>query len=333
MNWLTSTQLWSVLANASTWQGTLREATPLALAAMGGVISERSGVVNIALEGTMLTGAFFGVVFTLLFNNVALGLLAAVITGGLMAALLAFSAIQLKADQIVIGIAINLIALGLTSYLNFAKYPNAPASCVPPSPCTKGSLLTIPDWNVSFLHLNQIPALGQIIFQQNPIVYLMLVIVLAVNLFLFRTTLGLRIRAVGEHPRAADTAGINVQALRYLAVITSGLLAGLAGGYLSLAVAYGFSNNMTAGRGFIALAAVIFGKWTPFGAFGACLLFGFGSQLEYSLQNVAIGSFQVSSNLIAMLPYVLTIVALAGFIGRAVPPAADGIPYDPAEAA
>ncbi|GAC1329332.1 MAG: ABC transporter permease [Chloroflexota bacterium] len=335
MNWLTASGFWTIFANANLWQGTLREATPLALAAMGGVICERSGVVNIAMEGMMLTGAFFSVVFDLLFNNAALGLMAAVVTGGIMASFHAFAAIRLKADQIVVGMAVNLVALGLTSYLFATKFGqnNTPQACVPPTPCGNGQLLTIPDWHVSFLHLDAIPGLGSVFFQQNPIVYATFLVVAAAHFFLFRTTLGLRIRAVGEHPRAADTAGINVQALRYLAVILSGLLSGLAGGYLALAVSFDFSDNMTAGRGFIALAAMIFGKWTPLGAFGACLLFGLGSQLEYSLQGVTFGSFQLSSSLVGIVPYLLTIVALAGFIGRATAPAADGIPYDPTRAA
>lgn len=329
MNWLIQSGVWTTLFNATLWQGTLREATPLALAAVGGVISERSGVVNIAMEGMMLTGAFFAVFVDVTMHNATMGLLAAIITGGLMAAIHSFAAVRLKADQIVSGMAVNLIALGLTSFLLISVYGNngTPAACTPPTPCTKGQLMTVPDWSIP--GLNSLPALGQILFQQNPIVYLMLLIVVVVHVFLFRTTLGLRIRAVGEHPRAADTAGIHVQQLRYLAVILSGLFSGLAGGYLSLAVAYSFSNNMTSGRGFIALAAMIFGKWTPFGAFGACLLFGFGQSLYSSLQNSG-GPIQDYSPLVATLPYVLTIVALAGFMGRAIPPAADGIPYDPA---
>jgi simple sugar transport system permease protein len=186
---------------------------------------------------------------------------------------------------------------------------------------------TIPDWTIP--GLSQIPGIGQIFFKQSPIFYLMLLCVILIQIFLFRTTMGLRVRAVGEHPRAADTAGINVQRLRFLAVLPSGVLSGLAGGYLALAISYTFSDNMTSGRGFIALAAMIFGKWNPLGAFGACVLFGFGEALYDNLQNTT-GPLQDYSTLIATLPYVLTIVALAGFIGRAIPPAADGIPYDPA---
>lgn len=329
MNILAVFGIWTTIFNASLWQVTLQDATPLALAAVGGVISERSGVVNIAMEGMMLTGAFFGVFFDVIFGNAALGLVAAILTGGIMALIHAFASIRLKADQIVSGMAINLLALGLTSYLLVSVYGalGTPTSCTPPTPCKAGWVLTIPDWSIP--DLNKIPGLGPVLFQQNPIVYLMLLVVLAAHVFLFRTTLGLRIRAVGEHPRAADTAGINVQRLRYLAVVLSGLLSGLAGGYLALASAYGFSDNMTSGRGFIALAAMIFGKWTPFGAFGACVLFGFGQALYDTLQNTS-GPLQDYSTLISALPYVLTIVALAGFIGRAIPPAADGIPYDPA---
>lgn len=318
----------AIFTNTDLWSGTLREATPLALAAVGGVISERSGVVNIAMEGMMLAGAFFAFVADVTFASALAGFFAAIIVGGLLALLLAFAAVRLRADQIVIGMAINLGALGLTSYLDFAKYSNGtPSACTPPNTCKSGQFLTIPDWSIPVLH--KIPVLGPILFQLNPIVYLMLLIVVVVQLFLFRTTLGLRIRAVGEHPRAADTAGINVQGLRYLSVTLSGLLSGLAGAYLVQALSIGFSDNMTAGRGFIALAAMIFGKWTPLGAFGACLLFGFGQSIYDHAQSTP-GVLQDYATILAMLPYVLTIVALAGFIGRAIPPAADGIPYDPA---
>lgn len=331
MNWLLQSGFWTTLSSPDLWQGTLRSATPLGLAAIGGVMTERSGVVNIALEGMMLVGAFFAVYVDVQFGNAAIGLLGAIVAGGAMALILGFAAIRLKADQIIIGMAVNLIALGLTSYLLLSVYGQngTPPACSPPTPCEKGNLLTIPDWSIP--GLNKIPALGVILFQQNPIVYLMLAIVVLAHIFLFWTTLGLRIRAVGEHPRAADTAGINVQQLRYLSVCISGGLSGLAGGYLALAVVSSFTDNMTAGRGFIALAAMIVGKWTPFGALGACLLFGFGESLYDSLQSSG-GPLQDYSTLVATLPYLITIVALAGFIGRAVAPKADGLPYDPARA-
>lgn len=340
--------VWSTLADANLWQTTLAASTLYTLGALGAVINERAGVVNIGIEGMMLTGAFFAVFFDVIFQNIPhgvasaipwilqpgraalVGLLAGMLTGGLMATLLAFSAIRLKADQIVVGMAINLMALGLTSFLLFSVYTQngTPPACTPASgACTHGQLFTIPDWSIPALH--KIPAVGQILFQQSPIVYLMLLLVVLTHILLFRTKLGLRIRAVGEHPRAADTAGINVQGIRYRAVIFSGLLSGLAGGYLSLAVSDNFTDNITSGRGFIALAAMIVGKWTPFGAFGACLLFGFGEALYSDLSNNT-GPLQDYSALLYTLPYVLTIIAVAGFIGRATAPAADGVPYDPA---
>jgi simple sugar transport system permease protein len=322
--------VWTTLVNATLWQTTLLASVSLTLPALGGVISERSGVVNIAMEGMMLTGAFFAVYFDIQFQNAAAGLLAAIICGGLMSLFHAVSSIRFRANQIVSGMAINLGALGLTSFLLFSVYGTngTPSSCVPPTPCTAGQVRTIPNWSIPLL--GKIPGLGQILFQQNPVFYLMIALVILTHIFLFRTTLGLRIRACGEHPRAADTSGINVQRLRYLSVVLSGLLSGLAGGFLALTLG-GFSDNMTSGRGFIALAAMIFGKWTPFGAFGACLLFGFGEALYDTLQRTQ-GPFQDYSTLIGALPYILTIVALAGFIGRAIPPAADGLPYDPAAA-
>jgi simple sugar transport system permease protein len=274
----------------------------------------------------MLTGAFYSVVFALLFNNALMGLLGGMFAGAVMALILAFGSIRLRANQIVLGMGINLIALGFTSYLDFAKFPTGtPPACV--GTCAKGQLRTVPDW--SLFNAGHLGGLGTIFFKQNPLVYLSWLTVVLVFVFLFRTTTGLRIRSVGEHPRAADTAGINVQKLRYLAVVLSGVLSGLAGGYLALAYDGGFSDNMTSGSGFIALAAVIFGKWNPLGAFGGCLLFGFGQALYANIQNNSSALTDYSA-LIATIPYLLTIVALAGFVGRAVPPAADGIPYDPA---
>jgi simple sugar transport system permease protein len=328
MSWLIHSGIWTTLVDASLYRGTLLEATPLILAAIGGVLSERAGVVNIGMEGMMLTGAFFAVLSDTLSHNAAIGLLVAILAGGVMAAMHALASVQLKANQIVSGMAINLIARGLTSYLSFSIWGSvgSPTGCFPPVPCSGSQTRTIPDWSIPVL--DKLPAIGTIFFTLNPLIYLTLLIVIVTQVFLFRSTLGLRIRAVGEHPLAADTAGINVLRLRFLAVLPSGLLSGLAGGYLALAISGNFSDNMTSGRGFIALAAMIFGKWNPLGAFGACLLFGFGQALYDSLSGTT-GPLQNYSTLLATLPYVLTIVALAGFVGRAVPPAADGIPYDP----
>lgn len=318
--------LFNALISSNTWQFTLLSASLLLLPALGGIISERSGVTNIALEGMMLTGAFASVMVTLAADHFGLpsavsvlcGLLAAIIAGGLMALLHAYFSIQFKTNQIVSGVAINIIALGLTNYLLFVIVPVG----VPSLP----DRLRLP--NFPWGPLANIPFLGPVLFQQNVIFYLALVLLFGVHFLLFRTNIGLRIRAVGEHPQAADTAGVNVRLLRYLCVISSGLFAGLGGAFLALGVAGLFNPNMTAGRGFIALAAVIFGKYTPFGAAGACLIFGLGFALSFALQGLGGGSANVIS-LLNMLPYVLTLVALVGLVGRTTPPAADGVPYEP----
>jgi simple sugar transport system permease protein len=253
------------------------------------------------------------------------GVIGAVLAGSLLAWLHAWASIRFQANQVVSGMAINLLALGLTSYLYYTLYG---------SQGTPGNLAGIPNMNIPALGGITFLSLGSILFQQNPITYLAFLTVILVYVFLFRTTLGLRIRSVGEHPRAADTAGINVQRLRYLAVILSGALSGLAGAYLALNGPHGlFTDNMTGGRGFIALAAMIVGKWTPFGAMGACLLFAFGQALAVSLSGLTVGSYEVSQYLLNMLPYVVTIIVVAGLVGRSTPPAADGIPYDPAASA
>src|SRR6266487_4908815 len=317
--------LFKALTSSNTWQTALLFAALLVLPALGGVISERSGVVNIAMEGMMLTGAFAAVMITLLFHNVGvnnslsviLGVLAAILAGGLMAVIHGVVSINFKANQIVSGVAINIFALGLTSYLVFVLTPAGQG--VPSLP---GSL-RLP--TLSWGPLANIPWLGNVLFQQNIIFYIALLILLGTQFLLFRTNIGLRIRAVGEHPQAADTAGVNVRLLRYLCVITSGLFSGLAGAYLALGVAYLFNPGMTNGRGFIALAAMIFGKYTPLGAAAACLIFGLGDGLGIALQ----GNTPNLANLLNTLPYLFTLVALVGLVGRTTPPAADGIPYEP----
>jgi len=294
---------------------TLRFATPLAFAALGGIFSERSGVVNIGLEGMMLFGAFFAVCGSEVSGNWVVGLLAGMLFGGLLALVHAFFSIHLLADQIVSGFAVNLLALGATGYLFTSIYPDGIPRGIDRVP------------NVHLAFLDDIPGIGDFLFDVfgnlNLLVWLMLVSVVATYVFLFRTALGLRLRSVGEHPRAAETVGLSVYRIRYSAVVVSGMLAALGGAFLSLGFVGGFAENMTSGRGFIALAAVIFGKWRPGLAFAATLLFGFGFALAIPLQREA----DVSANLIATLPYIVTLIAVAGLIGRSIPPAADGRPY------
>jgi general nucleoside transport system permease protein len=272
-----------------------KKATPLAFAALGGVLSENGGVVNIALEGIMAAGAFAAVATSYYTHNIALALASAVAAGAALAFVLAYFAIAQRADQIVVGMAINIFAIGATAYLVSAVFGQPGAS-----PQVAGlrdeSLLT---WSAA-------------------------IIVVAMHVFLYRTRAGTHLRAVGEEPRAAATAGINVAAFRYGATVVGGALAALGGAYLSVGETDIYSDGMVAGRGFIALAAVIFGKWTPFGAAGACVFFAFFSSLQIALQSAS-----VPAQLLEMLPYFLTIVAIAGFIGRARPPASDGIAYEP----
>ena len=304
-----------LLLTADLWRATLEAATLLLLPALGGVISERSGVVNIAMEGMMLTGAFFTVVADLALHNPWLAALVGIVAGGLMALIHAVVSIRFRADQIVSGIAINIFAAGLTLFLVNRIYGLQDIGHV-------GQSALLPYVNIPLL--DQIPFVGRVIFQQNVVVYAALILLVVVQVVLFQTRLGLRIRAVGEHPQAADTAGINVYAIRYGAVITSGLLSGLAGAFLAIGISNTFVPNMTDGRGYIALAAMIFGKWTPLGAFVACLIFGLG-QAIYDNNSI----IHVSPYFLSMLPYILTLIVLAGIVGRSVPPAADGVPYSP----
>jgi simple sugar transport system permease protein len=295
---------------------TLRFATPLAFAAMGGIFSERSGVVNIGLEGMMLTGAFFAVWGSIWSGNWFVGLLMAMVFGALLALIHAFFSIHLRADQIVSGFAVNFLALGVTGYLFSDLYPDG---------IQTSDVSRVPTLALDFL--DDVPGIGTFLHDVfgglSLLVWLMFLAVGLTYVVLFQTPIGLRIRSVGEHPRAADTVGISVYAMRYLAVTTSGVLAALGGAFLSIGFVGTFSENMTSGRGFIALAAVIFGKWRPGLAFLATLLFGFGFALAIPLQREA----GISENLVSTFPYVLTLVAVAGLIGRSIPPAADGRPY------
>lgn len=298
--------------NATILAAALRMATPLIFTSMGGIFSERSGVINIGLEGMMLTGAFMGMMVSHYTGSPWVGLLGALVSGAIMGLIHAVASIQYKANQVVSGTAINIFAVGFTVFMLRTIFNVAGTS--PPVPSIG---------NVSIPIIVDIPVIGQIIGGQNPMVYMALILVVVVHIFLFRTDWGLRLRSVGEHPKAADTVGINVFLTRYLAVIMSGALAGLGGAYLSIAHLSRFGDGMTAGRGFIALAAMIFGKWTPFGALGASLLFGFADAVQMSMQELGI-----PRHFVQMTPYILTMVALAGFIGRATPPKAIGKPYE-----
>ncbi len=300
--------VWSSLIAA-----TLRWATPLIFAAIGGMFSERSGVVNIALEGMMLSGAFFGIWGADRFGSWGWGLVTAMVAGGLFALVHAFFSIHLRADQIVSGTAINFLALGVTGYLYIDMYG---AEGTPPD------VSEIPDLHLAFL--DNVGFIGPIFAEMSLMIWLALATVVLSWILMFKTPIGLRIRAVGEHPRAADTVGISVYLVRYSCVTLSGILAALGGAYLSIGFVGSFNENMTAGRGFIALAALIFGMWKPFGAFFAALLFGFSSALARSLPEYS----EQAALLFETLPYVLTLIAVAGVIGRSIPPAAIGRPYE-----
>lgn len=294
---------------------TLRISPPIALASIGGAYSERSGIINIGLEGMILMGAFAGVASTHFVGNPWIGVLCAILAGGALGLLHAVLCIQFKANQVVSGVGVNILALGLTTLLLQVIWGNRGAS---------DSVVGIKPLNISAIR--DIPVLGEIFGKQNPLVYVMLVIVFFSWLVMFRTPLGLRIRAVGEHPEAADTVGIHVHRIQYLCVTISGMLSGLGGAYLSLGWLNLFSQNMSAGRGFMALAANIFGKWNPAGTFGASLLFSFTDALQMKLQGVGI-----PIQFIQMIPYILTILVLAGAVKRAVPPAAIGKHYEKGE--
>ena len=305
--------VWSAILAAM-----LRYATPLTFAAIGGMFNERSGVVNIGLEGMMLTGAFFSVWGDVSSGSWLVGIGVGVLAGGVLALVHAFFAIHLRVDQIVGGTAINFLAAGITGYLFIQIYGEQG---------TPGTIPEIPDVR---LHLDKIPphALGHFldgaIGQLNLMIWVSFAVVLLAYVVMFRTPAGLRIRSVGEHPRAADTVGISVYGVRYGAVVLSGMLAALGGAYLTLGFVHSFNEGMTNGRGFIALAALIFGKWRPFGAFGAALLFGFSSAIADRLALAWGTSWQT---LFQALPYLLTLIAVAGVIGRSIPPAAVGRPY------
>jgi general nucleoside transport system permease protein len=301
----------------------VRMATPLALAAIGGTICERSGVVNIALEGMMLFGAFMGVIGAMFTGSAWFGVLTAMVAGMSLALIHAFASITLRTDQVVSGTAINILATGLTGFLMEVIFGHPgttdPVARLMPvfsfTGPTEGLLGTVWRW------------IDLVVLSYTPLVYLAIILAITGQWALFNTRWGLRLRALGEHPRAADTVGISVVRGRYSAVTVSGALAGLAGANLTLEQVGSFTEGMTNARGFIALAANIFGRWTPGGSYGASLLFGFADALQIKLQLFR-DVIRVPSQFFLMMPYVLTVVVLAGVVGRAVAPAAIGKPYE-----
>jgi ABC-type uncharacterized transport system permease subunit len=301
-------------------QATLTAATPLTLGAMCGLLCERSGIINIAIEGMMLFGAFAGVAFAAIFDNLWLGLIAASLIGGVMAGVFAVLSIKYKVDQIIGGTVINILAVGATRFLNLRILEPAGLS-------TPGhfDVVRIP-------LLADIPIVGPILFENQPTTYLMLILLVAVNYVVFFTPWGLRMRACGEHPRAADTVGVNVNRMRYISVIIGGLIAGVGGAYFSLGQVGTFEDGMTRGQGFVALAAMIFGNWNPLGAFGAALLFGFANALQVKMQILEpvlpFINAPIPPEFLQMAPYILTIIVVAGVVGRVRPPAQEGKPYE-----
>ena len=293
----------------------VRLATPIALGALAGILCERSGVVNIAIEGLMLTGACIGFIVALASGNTWLGLLAAIAAGGTIVMLHALLSIRFKIDQIISGTVINILAVSVTGFLR--------ANVI--LPMEQGQVTGAALAPIAIPLLSQIPVIGPIFFNHRPITYLMLILVPLLHILLFRTPWGLRTRAIGEHPRAADTMGIDVNRMRYMNVFYSGLMAGLAGAWFSIEATFNFDDLMTNGRGFIALAAMIFGKWTPFGALSGALIFSSADALQIKIQGF---DFALPPQFLQMLPYLITIVVLAGVIGRARAPAASGKPYE-----
>jgi ABC-type uncharacterized transport system permease subunit len=292
----------------------LIEAVPLTLGALSGVLCERSGVINIAIEGQFLVAAFVGAVVGSASGNLWLGLFCGALAGGLIGLILAVFSITYAADQIIVGVVLDVFALGLTSF--FLQSVLVPNQATLNSPAVFGP--------IPFPLLNRIPIIGPLLFNQNIFVYLTVIILIAVQVGLFRTRWGLRVRAVGEHPRAADTVGIDVTRVRYQNVILGGIVAGIGGASFTIGSTGQFAPNMTAGLGYIALAAMIFGRWRPFGALGAALLFGFTDALQFTL---SVLNVPIPSSFLTMFPYLATILAVAGLVGKVIPPAADGQYY------
>ncbi|MFQ5914519.1 MAG: ABC transporter permease [Nitrospinota bacterium] len=308
---------WDILLDQFFWisvcAAMVRIAAPILMAALGEVFAEQSGVLNIGLEGMMLMGAFSGFMGAFLTGNNWLGLLAGMLVGGALSLILVYMSVNRGVDQVVTGIAINIFALGVTGFLFSRAFE---ITFEPPR------IHAFKSWPVPVL--SELSWVGPVLFRQTPLVYIALLLVPVCAVVLYRTKFGLKIRAVGEHPLAADTAGVQVNRIRFVCILLSGLMAGFGGAILSVGQVDVFLENMTAGRGFIALAVVVFGKWNPFRVLGAAFLFGLADAFQLRIQ--ALG-FKIPFQFLLMAPYVLTIVVLVGVVGKADYPAATGIPY------
>ncbi len=296
---------------------TIRLSTPITLAAIGAVICERSGIVNIAMEGIMLVGAFFAAIIAFYTANPWLGLLAGVFFGALFSLLHAFATITLHLDHVVSGAVLNILALGFTRYLMVLIVGHPGTS----DPIPQG----LGDYQIAIPLLSRIPVIGPMFFYQTPIVYMSFILIVLFAWFLFKTKTGLHIRSAGEHPLALETIGVSVYKMRYLGVLISGLVGGLAGAYLSIENNVSFTEGMTNGRGFIAMAAMISGGWHPVGAFLAALFFGFADALQVRLQVFDI--VDLPEEVFIVFPYVLTVVAVAGLVRKSRPPKAVGTDF------
>lgn len=312
--------VWSVAGNASTMpvvqllHGSVAFAVPLILGALSGVVCERSGIINIAIEGQLLAGAFTGAVVASISSSPTLGMLLAPLAGVAVSLLLGLFTIKYRVDHIIVGVVLNMLVLGLTSFLY--------SSWLTQDQERLNSAMGLP--RIPLGPLADIPVIGPVFFNQSLLVYLMYIIVIAMQFLLFNSRWGLRLRACGEHPKAADTVGIHVNRTRWRAVMIGGLLAGLGGAFFSIGLSLAFSKDMTAGNGFIALAAMILGRWNPKGAVMAAAIFGFATNLGYIMQGLGTS---IPYEFMLMLPYVVTVFAVAGFVGAVRPPAMEGKPY------
>ena len=311
--------LWAVAGRNGSLQltsllsGALFLSVPLIFGAMSGAVCEHVGVINVAIEGQLLTGAFLAAVIGAYAQNAWVGLLAAPIAGALLGSLLALFAVRYWVDHIIVGVVLNVLASGLTGYLFSTVLSHSAAAATP---------VALPTWKIPVLC--EIPIIGPVLFAQNALVYIMYAVVIVLQIMLFRSQWGLRLRACGEHPRAADTVGIKVNRTRIRNTILGGAIAGLGGAYFTVANGLAFGKDMSAGRGFIALAAMILGGWKPKGALVAALLFGFADNLQNALGVVGV---EVPSQFMLMAPYLVTIVAVAGLVGKVRAPAMEGKPY------